>query len=431
MITAKTSSVKLRIVCTVVLLTALLIAYATGAESAAAFDDRFPNEPAARRLFDRMEDVVRKARTLSYSSKFERVVAGGKKTACTYRLWLKKPNYFRMETRSLDGKSGGVMIGDGKNLWVYWPQGRPQWSAVQESTEDAKTRFNSYMKKPAPQGKISILHEAVFLGGGISFPILDASIFHGHVDSINQSIDAVRHLGTESVSGEVCDRIEVRLLDGQRRWWLWISRRDHLPRRLKEVVQVKTKIAAREEYSVVVVDEPIADSKFRWQPPDGWKQWRLPDDRSGYPKVGSKAPDFNLASVDGGRVRLSDFRGKTVWLTFWRLGCPPCRKETPFLQRLYLKNVERNFVVIAVNVSDDRDSTLKYLRKLSVTFPNVLDTSEKAQRVFGEDYGVGGLPMNMLIGADGVVMAAGFEHDSDEAIAALKKAGVEVAVTAN
>src|SRR5262249_9929496 len=329
---------------------------------------------------------------------------GRVQTACTYRVWLKKPNFFRMETRSNSGEPGGTLIGDGARLWIYWPKGRPQWEYVVESAADRKTRFTSYMTKPAPRGRHSILHEAPFLGAGMGFPILDASEFHGHVDSIEPYLDAVRGAGEEMSGGENCDKIEASFMKHQRSWYLWVSKRDHLPRRLKEVVRVKSDIVTKEEWSSVTIDQEIPDGTFAWAPPAGWTEWKLPDEEVGLLKPGAKAPDFDLTSVEGGRIKLSDFRGKAVWLCFWRVGCPPCRQEMPYLQSLYAKYRDRGLVVLGVNVSDDGAITRELLREHGVSFPNVLDASPAAEEVYSRDYGVGSIPVNYLINGDGIVV---------------------------
>ncbi|QEH35875.1 Thiol-disulfide oxidoreductase ResA [Aquisphaera giovannonii] len=402
---------------------------AAAVQSAGVGAAPFPDEPAAHAAYDRMNDAMRRARSLSYTSRYGRESGGVVRNSCSYRIWLKKPNYFRMETRSDEGEPGGNLVGDGANLWIYWPRGRPKWQLVAESDADSKTRFTSYMTRPAPEGGHSILHEAPLLGGGMGFPILDASAFHGHVDSIRRYLDAVRGVGSETIRGEDCDGIELSFMDGQRTWRLWLSRRDHLPRRMEEVVRVKSEIITREEWSSVEIDREIPDATFAWTPPAGWTEWRLPDDEGALLKPGSKAPDFDLASVDGGRIRLSDFRGKAVWICFWRLGCPPCREELPHLQSVYSGHKDRGLVVLGVNVSDDREIVRDFLRERGVTFPNVLDTSPTAEQTWSRAYGVGAIPVNYLIDRDGVVVDAwiGYVKDAARADSALKSLGVGVA----
>ena len=49
-------------------------------------------------------------------------------------------------------------------------------------------------------------------------------------------------------------------------------------------------------------------------------------------KVGQVAPDFALETLDGGTVRLSEFRGRPVVLNFWASWCTPCREEFPMFR---------------------------------------------------------------------------------------------------
>jgi peroxiredoxin/outer membrane lipoprotein-sorting protein len=396
------------------------------AEDASADAISFADEPAAHKLYDQMMEAIQKAESLSYVSRYEREAQDRFRSACSYRVCLKKPNYFRMETHAISGEQGGVLIGDGNRLWIYWPRGRPQWEYVEEAEADAKTRFTSYMTKPAPQGKHSILHEAIFLGAGMSLPILDSSTFHGHVDSIEKHLDAVRSKGLETIAGEECDLIEVSLMDHQRSWYLWLAKRDHLPRQLKEIARIGYDVVTHEKWSDVTVNADIPDSRFSWKPPADWHEWRLPSDDDSLIKPGSKAPEFDLASVDGKRARLSDYKGKKVWLCFWRVGCPPCREEMPFLQDVYAKHKDEGFVVLGVNVSDDQAITRDFLRKQRITFPNILDTSQAAVRFSTQEYGSGTAPLNYLIDGDGLVVDAWFGHCQTRAEMALKKLGIKL-----
>ncbi len=53
---------------------------------------------------------------------------------------------------------------------------------------------------------------------------------------------------------------------------------------------------------------------------------------------------------DGSLVSLADFAGKTVLLNLWATWCIPCREEMPALDRLATELVDRDFVVVAVNL---------------------------------------------------------------------------------
>lgn len=406
------------------LLVIITCAFTVGTNGQTApFEDR----EEARRDYSRMIEAFHRADTLSYVCRFEREALGVARTSCTYRVWLKKPSRFRVEVKSDNGDAGGVLIGDGANLWIHWPNGRPRFEPMPESVNRDATRMTSYMKKAYAHGnKISIAHEVSLLGYGMGFPIMDASIFHGYDDPLYENIDAVRRTGIEAFDDHLCRKIEISLLDHQRSQYLWLSNQDNLPRRLVELVRLDHDVFTKEVWSSVKVDKEIPDSLFQWQPPQGWTEWKLPADQDYWPKVGSQASEFEMESVDGDRIRLSDYRGKVIWLNFWRLGCPPCVAELPYLQQMYTDYKSDGLVILGVNVSDDRKQLKKLLDTIGVSYPNVLDTTAAAKKVYDSDYGVGAIPLNCVIGRDGVIVDVWLERSDQRANEALRKAGIAV-----
>jgi len=266
-----------------------------------------------------MIEAMRKADSLSYVGRY--VIEGRARQECTYRAWLKKPNYFRVEMDYANGKTGGILIGDGSDLWIYWPKGRPKWSFEKsnDSEADQNARLTCYMTEPAPVGGHSIGHKTGSLGGGL-MPILDPSTFHGYTDSLQGYLDGVKSLGTEKVDDEDCDKIELSIMKHQRSWYLWLSKRDHLPRKLKQIVRVSYDLIMNEDWSSVTLNADISDTMFVWKPPKGWTQWKKPEPEEMLLKPGAKAPDFELALADGKPVKMSDYHGQVVWFYIWRAG---------------------------------------------------------------------------------------------------------------
>ena len=60
--------------------------------------------------------------------------------------------------------------------------------------------------------------------------------------------------------------------------------------------------------------------------------------------VGKVAPDFQLPDLNDKQLRLSDYRGKVVFLNFWATWCKPCREEMPSMEVLY-KNFEKDGLI--------------------------------------------------------------------------------------
>jgi len=69
--------------------------------------------------------------------------------------------------------------------------------------------------------------------------------------------------------GQPCDGIEVSIMKHQRSWYLWLSRRDHLPRKLKMIVRVAHDIVTEERWSSIKLNADIPDRLFAWKPAPG------------------------------------------------------------------------------------------------------------------------------------------------------------------
>ena len=73
--------------------------------------------------------------------------------------------------------------------------------------------------------------------------------------------------------------------------------------------------------------------------------------------VAGPAPDIEVTRRDGTKMRLSELRGKVVFVNFWATWCPPCRKEIPDLEALAQLMQHVPFEILAVS-SDDSWETL-------------------------------------------------------------------------
>jgi len=299
--------------------TMLLVPAAVRAQEPGEYPaSRVIDEPAAHALYDQMIQALREAETLTFEGTCRWTSGAGLPPPTRYRIWLKKPNFFRMEGYAEDGATG-VLVGDGRNLWIYWPAGKPAFSGENPLGKHPLEETGSnkvYMTKPAPLAQHSILHEAPYIGAQI---ILDPSIFHGYTDSLRPYLDGVRSLGTEAVDQQPCDLIELSFLHGQRSWKLWLARTDRLPRRIEETVRIAETITRAEHWSGIELNTEISEERFRWRRPMGWARRDWPDPASSLLKSGRQAPDFELMCADGKKRRLSEC-GEVVWLVFWRFG---------------------------------------------------------------------------------------------------------------
>jgi peroxiredoxin len=117
---------------------------------------------------------------------------------------------------------------------------------------------------------------------------------------------------------------------------------------------------------------------------------------------GVAAPDFQLESIDGKMVKLSDFRGKTVLLNFWATWCGPCRAEMPWLVELYAKYKDAGLEIVGISMDQNavhRPRVVPYVREKNVTY-TILYGNDRVAAAYD---GVPLLPTSFFIGTDGKI----------------------------
>ncbi|MDR6224827.1 thiol-disulfide oxidoreductase ResA [Desmospora profundinema] len=120
--------------------------------------------------------------------------------------------------------------------------------------------------------------------------------------------------------------------------------------------------------------------------------------------VGEQAPDFELQTLDGDTLKLSDLEGKAVLVNFWATWCKPCRDEMPAIQSVYNRYKDQDFVVVGVNIAETPVSVKAFARQLELDFPIVLDRNREVTRL----YNIGPIPSSVLLDKDGKVVR---KHD--------------------
>jgi cytochrome c biogenesis protein CcmG/thiol:disulfide interchange protein DsbE len=98
---------------------------------------------------------------------------------------------------------------------------------------------------------------------------------------------------------------------------------------------------------------------------------------------------------------LADFRGKPVLLNVWASWCDPCKVEMPLLEKAHKRMAAAGGTVLGVDVQDDQEAALGFLRSKGVTFPSLRDRD----RTYAHEFGVTGYPESFLIDAKGRVVA--------------------------
>jgi peroxiredoxin len=148
----------------------------------------------------------------------------------------------------------------------------------------------------------------------------------------------------------------------------------------------------------------------------------LPKDRAfeAVAAVNSPAPDFELRDANGKLWRLSDLKGKVVFINFWATWCPTCKAEMPYKERLYEKMQGKPFQMLGILFQDDPRNLFPYFRKYRVSPPTLISLDNRVARL----YGVTGVPETFIIDKEGIVrekIVGPRVWDSPENIALIEK----------
>jgi cytochrome c-type biogenesis protein len=129
--------------------------------------------------------------------------------------------------------------------------------------------------------------------------------------------------------------------------------------------------------------------------------------------------DFTLPLPGGTSRRLSDLRGRVVFLNFWATWCGPCRVEMPSMEAVYQRLKDRGFEILAVNLGETEAQVAPFMRENNLTFPAALD----GKGIIGGYYGVQAIPTTYILDKRGFIvsrMTGSIDWNRPEIIAAFE-----------
>jgi thiol-disulfide isomerase/thioredoxin len=113
--------------------------------------------------------------------------------------------------------------------------------------------------------------------------------------------------------------------------------------------------------------------------------------------TGGATPPLVLQDLNGRTHRLADYRGKVVLVNFWATWCEPCRDEMPSIERLRQSLAGKPFEVLAVNIGEPLGRIERFLEKMPLGFPVLLDRDSGAAKAWKARV----VPATFLVGPDG------------------------------
>ena len=121
----------------------------------------------------------------------------------------------------------------------------------------------------------------------------------------------------------------------------------------------------------------------------------------GVVNIGQQAPDFSIKDQAGRLIKLSDYRGKVVFLNFWATWCQPCIAEMPSMEKLNAAFKDRKFQMLAISVDNGWEEVNQFYKDYNLTIPNALDPGHQIALNL---YHVAKFPETFLIDSNGFVV---------------------------
>lgn len=128
---------------------------------------------------------------------------------------------------------------------------------------------------------------------------------------------------------------------------------------------------------------------------------------------GQPAIDFSGKDMQGNTVKLSDFKGKYVYVDVWATWCGPCIGEIPYLDSLETDYEGKNIVFISYSIDDNHAAWMKFVPEKQLKGVQII--GEKAwQSQLCKDYKIKGVPTFMFFDPEGRIISVKMTRPSDE-----------------
>ena len=124
-------------------------------------------------------------------------------------------------------------------------------------------------------------------------------------------------------------------------------------------------------------------------------------------EVGNKFPHYDTfaaTTIDGKDIKLTDYKGKLLFVDFWASWCGPCRGELPYLVIVQNTYVGDQFAIVGISL-DQKISELRAMgEELGMKYPQICD--EKGwQSHYAKMFDISAIPTNFLLDANGIILA--------------------------
>jgi len=275
-----------------------------------------------------------------------------------------------------------LAVSDGSTIWLAL-ESKKQWSRVSapSPTEDSDEEHDAKVASRDLHDSLEniMLHRLLALAKTLQDPVIAKQ------QDFALGRESVRCYSIRAHTPET----EVELLVDQQRF---------------VILQCKEKskspdgqIETTMKLKLVELNQEVGDSLFHFEPDPGWTEVETMAPPGNPIRIGDRAADFTLKTLDGESVALESLHGNVVVLDFWATWCVPCRVEFPEIEKI---RSEFGGAVRFYAISDESRATVKkFVEEHRYEMPMLLDVNREMHR----RYGIHKIPALFVIDRDSVV----------------------------
>lgn len=123
--------------------------------------------------------------------------------------------------------------------------------------------------------------------------------------------------------------------------------------------------------------------------------------------------EFDLPTMEGGRLRSDDLKGNLVLIDCWATWCGPCMAKMPELKKTHETYKDKGLVIIGVNFDDDPAKAQTAIEEGNLAWHHVHagQAARGIDDLWERATGISTLPRLILIDREGVVIDDFYPHD--------------------